>query len=71
MQVIRQGMLETNATIRWVPHPRMFMDCLTKRAGNRYPLTQLLDSGEFSLIDDEINNNYWESVKRADHWTQL
>lgn len=27
MQVIRQSMRETGAVIKWVPHPRMFMDC--------------------------------------------
>lgn len=39
MQMIRQSMMETGAEIRWVPHPQMFMDCLTKRCGNRDPLT--------------------------------
>ena len=71
MQVIRQSMQETGAVIKWVPHPRMFMDCLTKRNGNRGPLLQLLDQGSFSLCDDEVNNNFWESVNpdvhRCDH----
>lgn len=65
MQVIRQSMQETNASVRWVPHPKMFMDCLTKRSGNRIPLMKLLESGEYSLIDDEVNKDYWGSVKRA------
>ena len=62
MQVIRQSMQETGAVIRWVPHPRMFMDCLTKRSGNRSPLIQLLDTGIFRLCDDEVNKDCWESV---------
>jgi hypothetical protein len=65
MQVIRQSMQETNAVIRWVPHPKMFMDCLTKRCGNRGPLTELLDSGRYSLVDHEVNKDYWGSVKRG------
>ena len=54
MQVIRQAMLETGAVVKWVPHPRMFMDCLTKRSGNRQSLVELLDSGVFSLRDNEV-----------------
>ena len=57
MQVIRQAMGETGACIRWVPHPKMFMDCLTKRFGNRASLYDLLQSGKFSVCDNEVNNN--------------
>jgi hypothetical protein len=67
MQVIRQSMQETGAVIKWIPHPRMFMDCLTKRSGNRSPLIQLLDTGVFSLHDNEVNKDYWESVNCGDH----
>ena len=65
MQVIRQTMQETGSSIRWVPHPKMFMDCLTKRAGNRVPLLQLLDTGRYSLCDNEVNKNCEESVNQA------
>ena len=71
MQVIRQSMQETNATIKWVPHPKMFMDCLTKRSGNRSPLLKLLDSGKFSLHDDEVNKDLCVSVKPALHCCDL
>jgi len=54
MQVIRQAMMETGAVVKWVPHPKMFMDCLTKRSGNRQSLLELLDSGVFSLQDNEV-----------------
>ena len=63
MQVIRQSMNETRASIRWVPHPRMFMDCLTKRAGNRSSLEELLYSGRFCLRDNEVHKNFQECVK--------
>ncbi len=49
MQVIRQSLEETNATIRWVPHPRMVVDALTKRNGNRIPLEELLATGLLNL----------------------
>ena len=45
MQVIRQSMAETGTVVKWVPHGRMTMDCLTKRSGNRVPLYEFLDSG--------------------------
>ncbi len=51
MQVIRQTLAETSTSIRWLPHPRMVVDVLTKRGGNIEPLHQLLDSGVFSVAD--------------------
>jgi hypothetical protein len=71
MQVIRQAMQETGTVIRWVPHPRMFMDCLTKRAGNRSSLIELLNSGQYSLHDHEVNIDCWESVNIGEHWNHV
>lgn len=45
MQVIRQSLAELAAQIKWIPHCRMTMDCLTKRRGNREPLLELLRTG--------------------------
>ena len=45
MQVIRQSLSEVGAQIKWVPHVKMTIDCLTKRNGNRGPLMQLLTTG--------------------------
>jgi len=45
MQVIRQSMAETGTVVKWVPHGRMTMDCLTKRFGNKVPLYEFLDTG--------------------------
>ncbi|CAK9017487.1 Retrovirus-related Pol polyprotein from transposon RE1 (Retro element 1) (AtRE1) [Includes: Protease RE1 [Durusdinium trenchii] len=45
MQVIRQALAETKTQIKWVPHPSMIVDSLTKRHGNVAPLIQLLRSG--------------------------
>lgn len=51
VQVIRQRMDECGAEIKWVPHPQLVVDCLTKRRGNRPPLQQLLKSGTLRLTE--------------------
>ena len=45
MQVIRQSMAETGTVVKWVPHGRMTIDCLTKRFGNKAPLYEFLGTG--------------------------
>ena len=50
MQVIRQSLCETNTAVRWIPHTKMIVDCLTKRCGNRGPLTELLSTRTLDLI---------------------
>ena len=62
MQVIRQSMCETGAAIRWVPHPKMVMDALTKRLGNQVPLKEVLGSGILELTDTEGKRNLDPSV---------
>eukprot|EP00435_Cladocopium_sp_Y103_P001618 s5475_g1.t1 len=52
MQVIRQSLAETGAQVKWVPHPRMTMDCLTKRHGNRVPLVEFLDTGCLNFLPE-------------------
>ena len=49
MQVIRQSLVETGTQIKWVPHSKMTMDCLTKRHGNRVPLIEFLDTGRLDF----------------------
>ncbi|CAL1154344.1 unnamed protein product [Cladocopium goreaui] len=51
MQVIRQVLSETHANIKWVPHPRMIVDGLTKRGGNLNPLYDLIDTGRYRLFE--------------------
>lgn len=58
MQVIRQTLAETSTSIKWLPHPKMVVDVLTKRNGNIEPLHHLLDSGVFSLADTKEKT--WE-----------
>ena len=52
MQVVRQNMSGINAKIRWVPHPRMVVDGLTKKHANLEALYELLDSGEYQIVSE-------------------
>lgn len=52
MQVIRQSMEETGSIVKWVPHEKMTMDCLTKKHGNRAPLTEFLSNGILDFRQD-------------------
>ena len=62
MQVIRPTLAETGTRVKWVPHPQIVVDCLTKRQGNAQPLLDLLDNGILKVT--KPNNNYWElSIK--------
>ena len=53
MQVIRQAMAETATGIKWVPHPKMIVDALTKKGGNLGPLYDLIDSGLYRLFESK------------------
>ena len=50
MQVIRQALAETKTEVRWVPHPSMIVDALTKRNGNLEPLLDMLCDGVLNII---------------------
>ena len=51
IQVVRQHMNSIAGEVRWIPHPHMVVDGLTKRGSNMQALYQLLDSGEFQIVD--------------------
>ena len=63
MQVIRQSLAETGTQVKWVPHTKMAMDCLTKRHGNRVPLLEFLDTGILNFMPERSTLNCWESDK--------
>ena len=50
IQVVRQLMNSIKGKIRWVPHPQMIVDGLTKKNGNLEALYQLLISGEYQIV---------------------
>ncbi|CAE7437016.1 RE1 [Symbiodinium sp. CCMP2592] len=52
IQVIRQNMSSINSEIRWVPHPHMVVDGLTKKAANMTALYDLLESGEYQIVNE-------------------
>ncbi|OLP86861.1 Copia protein [Symbiodinium microadriaticum] len=51
IQVVRQHMNSIAGEVRWVPDPHVVVDGLTKRGSNMQALYQLLDSGEFQIVD--------------------
>ncbi|CAE7762188.1 RE1, partial [Symbiodinium sp. CCMP2456] len=51
IQVIRQNMNAINGKIKWVPHPQMAIDGLTKKNANMDSLYQLLDTGEYQIVE--------------------
>ena len=53
MQCIRQLMQEVGATVKWIRHEQMLVDCLTKRVGNKAPLYQFLKSGCLDFSCDQ------------------
>ena len=55
IQVVRQAMRESATVVKWIPHPRMIMDALTKRQGNQSPLIELLETGEFGIREVQTN----------------
>ena len=54
IQVIRQSMSAINSAVRWVPHPHMVVDGLTKKNANMTALYDLLDSGQYQIVDQAI-----------------
>ncbi|CAE7573255.1 RE1 [Symbiodinium sp. CCMP2592] len=51
IQVVRQHMNAIAGEVRWIPHPQMIVDGLTKKGSNMKALYELLDSGEFQIVD--------------------
>ena len=47
IQVVRQNMNAIKSVVRWVPHPNMIVDGLTKKFGNMTALHDLLNTGEY------------------------
>ena len=51
IQIIRQRLSETDTQVRWIPHPLMVVDGLTKKAGNLAPLYSMLRTGRLKLFE--------------------
>ena len=50
IQVVRQLMNSIKGKVRWVPHPQMIVDGLTKKNGNLEAPYQLLLTGEYQIV---------------------
>ena len=44
-----------NGEIRWVPHPKMIVDGLTKKGSSMEALYDLLDTGEYQIVDQSVS----------------
>ena len=53
IQIIRQELTALNGEIRWIDHPAMVADCLTKVKGSTEPLFSMLKSGCFCIAAEE------------------
>ena len=53
IQIIREDLNSLHGSIRWIDHPAMLADGLTKVKGSNRPLYQVLCSGKFQLTAEE------------------
>lgn len=65
IQIIREDLCNLNEQVRWVDHPAMVADPLTKVKGNTAPMYQLLDSGRFSVKAEEAHMKCREEAKTS------
>ena len=52
VQIIREDLASLNGAVRWVDHPAMLADGLTKLKGSNEPLFQLLNTGMFRIVEE-------------------
>ena len=52
IQVVRQNMNAIKGRVRWVPHPHMIVDGLTKKNANMAALYDLLMTGEYQIVSE-------------------
>ena len=65
IQIIREDLHSLNGQVRWVDHPAMVADPLTKVKGNTLPMYRLLESGRFSIKAEEIHMKSREEAKTS------
>ena len=51
-EALREELKEAGGRIRWVDHPHMPADCLTKYLGKSEALRGILESGEFGVTEE-------------------
>lgn len=65
IQIIREDLHNLNGQVRWVDHPAMVADPLTKVKGNVVPMYRLLESGRFSIKAEEAHMKCREEAKTS------
>ena len=53
IQIIREDLSSLQGMVRWIDHPAMLADGLTKIKGSNDPLYKVLSSGKFKLTAEE------------------
>ena len=54
IQIIREDLMMLDGQVRWIDHPAMVADSLTKIKGNHGPLHSLLKSGKFRIQSEDV-----------------
>ena len=65
IQIIREDLHNLNGQVRWVDHPAMVADPLTKVKGNVVPMYRLLESGSFSIKAEDAHMKCREEAKTS------
>lgn len=65
IQIIREDLNSLSGSVRWVDHPAMLADPLTKLKGSSEPLYRLLSTGEFQLVAEDDRMSARNQAKEA------
>ena len=63
IQIIREDLTMLDGQVRWIDHPAMVADSLTKIKGNHGPLYSLLKTGEFRIQAESVQMNKREEAR--------
>ena len=65
IQIIREDLQKLQGQVRWVDHPAMVADVLTKVKGNIEPLERLLSEGAFCIKAEEQQMKSRETARQV------
>ena len=63
IQIIREDLFHLAGQVRWVDHPAMIADGLTKLRGNLEPLYEVLAKGTFKIKSEEAQMSLRERAR--------
>lgn len=70
VQALREELQELQGKIRWVDHPHMPADCLTKHLGKSEALKDILESGEFGITEEAATLAKRSDVRRTEGYNR-